>query len=44
MIYNKYACKEFIRVTETDCTYIARYIYIMHCLNFILLSIIIVEL
>lgn len=35
MIYCKYVCTEFIRVTETDCIYKP---YIMHCLNFILLS------
>lgn len=23
MIYNKYVCKEFIRLTEIDCIYIA---------------------
>jgi len=27
MIYNRYVCKEFTRVTETDCTYIAIYCY-----------------
>lgn len=38
MIYNKYVCKEFIRVTETDFTYLAIYYALFEFYNIIIVT------